>query len=189
MNKKQRRAKRDVWTGIKELENRKEAVIRPADKGGGIVILKNEDYNKELNRLVSDTSTYEKLKHNPTTKYRTKCKKFLKKAHKEGILNKKEYRYLLPGAPKLPVIYRIPKVHKNQTMPPGRPIISGIDSLISQIGEYLDIYLQPLAQQYPAFLWNSKQLINMLEDFFELGITPSWRLWSHSMPTFAKMML
>lgn len=28
-----------IWQGIKKLENRKNIVVRPADKGGGVVIL------------------------------------------------------------------------------------------------------------------------------------------------------
>lgn len=88
----------------------------------------------------------------------------MKKAHKKGILDKKEYRYLIPEAPKLPVIYQLPKIHKDTENPPGRPIISGIDSLFSQIGEYLDVYLQPLVKKYPAYLKDSKQLINLLKN-------------------------
>lgn len=93
-------------------------VVCPADKGG-FVILRKEDYKRELNRLVDNI-----------------------------------------------IIYQIPKVYKNQTNPPGRPIISVINSISSRLGEYLDTYLQPLVQQYPAYLRDSKHLINMLENFW-----------------------
>lgn len=65
----------------------------------------------------------------------------------------------------MPVIYQEPKVHKNQTDPPGRGIVSGVDSLFSRMGEYIDHYLQPLAQQFPSYLRDRKQLINILDNF------------------------
>lgn len=49
-------------------------------RGGGIVILKIEDYYEELDKLVQDKETYEKLKSNPLPKYRNKCKKTLKES-------------------------------------------------------------------------------------------------------------
>lgn len=57
-----------IWEGIKKLEENKQIVVRPADKGGGLVILTKENYNKELQRLLRDTTTYKLLKSNPTTK-------------------------------------------------------------------------------------------------------------------------
>lgn len=120
-------------------------VIRPADKGGGLVILNKTDYLAELNRLVEDRDTYEKLRGNPTNKYKAKLKKFVKKAQREELINKKEARYLIPDAPRMPVIYQILKIHKCRVKPPGRPIVSGIDSLFSRLGEYLDCFFQSLS--------------------------------------------
>lgn len=51
---------------------------------GGLVVLNKENYTKEINRLVDDITTYEKLKWNPTNKYRSKLKKLTKKAGKKA---------------------------------------------------------------------------------------------------------
>lgn len=72
--------------------------------------------------MVEDSTTYKKIKSNPTKKYKTQLKKLTKKTRKQGILDKREYRYSIPDTPRLPVIYQVPKVHKNQTDPPGRPL-------------------------------------------------------------------
>lgn len=66
----------------------------------------------------------------------------------------------MPEALRLPVIYQVPKIHKNQTNLPGRPIVSGVDFLYFQ-----DCYLQPLAQRYSSYLTDNKELINILEEF------------------------
>ena len=47
----------------------------------------------------------------------------------QRILNQKEAGYLMIHAPKVPVMYILPKIHKNRECPSGRPIISGIESL------------------------------------------------------------
>lgn len=36
-----------------------------------------------------------------------------------GILDKKENKFLVPVAPRIPVMYYLPKVHKNVQHPPG----------------------------------------------------------------------
>lgn len=62
------------------------------------------------------------------------------------------------------MIYYVPKIHENQEKPPGRPIISGIDSLFSRLGEYLDTFLQPLVPEGKSYLKDSKQLILELKN-------------------------
>lgn len=75
------------------------------------------------------------------------------------ILNSKEAQYIVLHAPKVPVMYTVPKIHKNKEMPPGRPIISEINSLFSRLGEYLDGFFKPLVSQSPSYLKDSKDLI------------------------------
>lgn len=112
--------------------------------------------------MVADTTTYQLLNGNPNKELKSKPKEFLNKGIADRIINKKEGRYLLPEAPRVPVIYQVPKIHKRKTKPSGRPIISGIGSVHSRLGEYLDIFLQPLAGKGKAFIKDSKDVINTL---------------------------
>lgn len=59
---------------------------------------------------------------------------------KKKILSKKA-EYLNPTSYHTPVIYFLPKIHKDINNPPGRPIVNGVDSLSSRLGQYLDIFL------------------------------------------------
>lgn len=95
---------RDIQVGIKRL----------ADKGGGIVIQTKDAYKAELEMQLEDLITYFQLKSNPTSL-------FLYKGMKKGILNTKEGRYFFPDLCRIPVIYTVPKIHKNNQNPPGRP--------------------------------------------------------------------
>lgn len=128
-----------------------------------MVILNKSDYLAELNRLVYDAETHEKLGGNPTNKFKAKLRRLIKNAQDEGILTKNETRYLVPDAPRVPVIYQLPKIHKNPAKPPGRPIVSGVDSLFSRISEYFDCFLQPLTQSCPAYLRDSGNLMELLQ--------------------------
>lgn len=58
----------------------------------------------------------------------------------------------------------LPKVHKTLVNPPGRPIISGIDSITSRVGKYIDFYLQPLVMGTPSFLKDTKHVLNTLSE-------------------------
>lgn len=60
----------EIRKGIKQLEDKKNIVIRPADKGGAIVILSKELYKKEKERQLEDVLTYQKLLSKPTLYYK-----------------------------------------------------------------------------------------------------------------------
>lgn len=51
---------------LKELLGDKSLIVKPADKGGSIVIMDRPMYVKEIERQLSDSDTYEKIQHDPT---------------------------------------------------------------------------------------------------------------------------
>lgn len=121
------RTKKDIEIGIDTLCKNKNLVI----KGGGIVILDRKDYMQEMYRIIGDVETYTPLPSNPNDRYKGILEKIVMKGFDCDILNKKEKAFLVPKAPKIPILYYLPKVHKSLTCPLGRPIVSGIDSVTS----------------------------------------------------------
>lgn len=85
------------------------------------------DYLAEMYRIVGDIETYTPLSRDPVVKYKKELESIVNRGFHKGILNEKEKLFLVPSAPRTPVIYYLPKIHKSQTCPPGRPIVSGID--------------------------------------------------------------
>lgn len=57
-------------------------------------------------------------------------------------------------------MYHLPMVHKDSIHPPGRPIVSGIDSVTARI---VDFYLQLLVRKAPSYLKGTKETIKLLE--------------------------
>lgn len=132
-----------IKKGIQTLTKRKDIVIRPADKGGEVVIHSKEQYMKEIDRQLLDESTYVKLLGNPTTQYKKELEKLVHLGIKKEVLNKKESKFLIPESCRIPVIYTVLKLHKDKINPPGRPIVNGIESLTSRMGQYFDNFIQP----------------------------------------------
>ena len=64
-----RNLKKEEWTAITTLRNNKDIVIKPADKGGNIVIINKEDYIQEGLRQLSGSNHYEILEEDPTQNY------------------------------------------------------------------------------------------------------------------------
>lgn len=138
--------------------------MRPADKGGAIVLLSKEYYNSELLGQLNDVNAYIKLRGNPTREYKRELQDLIQRGAWKNILTKKEEKYLVPETCRVPIIYTVPKVHKDQNNPPGRPIINGIQSINAQLGEYVDNFIQPLVPSTPAYLRDRKHLIQILNN-------------------------
>ena len=52
-------------------------VIRPADKGSGIVIMNTEDYTNKLEKEMKDNGTYAEVTEDKTKKIENKVKKLV----------------------------------------------------------------------------------------------------------------
>lgn len=138
-----------------------EIVVRPADKGGWLVVLNKDNYNTEIQRLLDDMATYQKRTYDPTLslKYELTC--WANNGLDEGLFTQKKiWSHLFP---RVPVLYIIPEIRKSKDNPPGQPIVSGIGSLYSRVGEYLYIYFKPLVEQSPSYLKDSWDLILLIQ--------------------------
>lgn len=70
-------------------------VVRPAGKGGGLVVLTKENYFKEVLRQLADTTTYKKIKTDLTNKLKLELVNWVNRGIKQKILDKKEAKYLI----------------------------------------------------------------------------------------------
>lgn len=162
-SKKKKYKELRIEKGLKSLQKNKNIVIKPADKGGGIVVMNKSDYEAEMEKLLGDAETYTKLTKNPSLEFKKLLETLIEEGRKLGILNEEEAMYIIPKAPRLPTIYHLPKIHKNRDHPPGRPIVSGVDSLTSRLGSYLDFFLQPFVINLDSYIKDSAHIISTLQ--------------------------
>lgn len=121
---------------MQNLTSRTDIIIKPADKGGAIVVLNTTDYLQEAYRQLNDLKFYERLPGDPTEKYTRIVATELKKLLDEGRITRSEHKLMRPVHPRPGRFYILPKIHKPGN--PGRPIISGIGTVTEPISGYVD---------------------------------------------------
>ncbi|XP_073417787.1 uncharacterized protein [Dendrobates tinctorius] len=109
---------------LTDLKSWDDVVFKPADKGGNLVIWPINLYERQANKLLNDTSCYQRLTFNPLSSFQNLLIDILDKALAQGIIAKKLLDRIRNSHPKLPTFYLIPKIHKSIVDPPGRPIVA-----------------------------------------------------------------
>ncbi|XP_078496562.1 neuropeptide FF receptor 1-like [Lissotriton helveticus] len=122
------------------------------------------DYDIECRRLLSDTRNYRPLKKDPTEELRNRILTLVKNARDAEHISKQEADYLCTKSAKTPYFYTVPNIHKGVTPPPGRPIVSGIQSLLEPLSRFCDFFLNPLVQQTPSYIKDTKHLLNVIKE-------------------------
>ena len=108
--------------------------------------------------MLSDESTYQKLTSDPTASIKRKLVDILKKLKKAGRVTKEEYKQIYPTAEGVPRLYCTPKIHKNKTPPPLRPIVDCTGAVTYHTSKFLVAILRSLLGKTPQHCKNSGQL-------------------------------
>ncbi len=119
-------------------------VIKPADKGGAIVIQNNVDYVRECERQLSDLDFYKKLSGDPTQMFKHKIHSALDFMFQTGEIIKRQLDFLKIKNPVISTFYTLPKIHKRLELPPDHPIVAGIGSLTSSISTFCGFLFKTL---------------------------------------------
>ena len=95
-----------------DLTNDPSITIKPADKGGSIVIMNTDDYVKSCLNSFSDPNFYEELPADPNPKYRADLDEKINDLLSSNIINEFEASKLQDGS-RTPYFYGLPTIHKN----------------------------------------------------------------------------
>jgi hypothetical protein len=146
-------------------------VIKPCDKGAGIIIC---DYNKYVTscekELDSTTKSGEKYYKEITQKNLTTAKEVidntLKKALDSNRISKTEHDAMSTKEKVPRKFYQLFKVHKpfnEPELPPARPIISGCGSITENMSLFVDHHTKDLVPKIPSYLQDTPHLLRELE--------------------------
>ncbi|CAH2285163.1 Hypothetical predicted protein, partial [Pelobates cultripes] len=80
------------------------------------------------------------------------------------------YDFLLQKNPRTPVIYTLPKIHKDPISPPGRPIVSAIGGALEPIAKWLDHLFKQPVEELPTCIKDTPSLLKSLQQF--TGLEP-----------------
>ncbi|CAJ0967736.1 unnamed protein product, partial [Ranitomeya imitator] len=81
-----------------------------------------------------------------------------------GVIDHKLGEFLINIHPICPVLYTLPKMHKNLISPPGRPIVASTGSLLSPLARVLEKILSPFMCHIPSFLRDTSHFLTCIRD-------------------------
>ena len=159
---------REQRNAIKELQNNTEIVIKPADKGGAMVILNRADYIREGNRQLSDTNFYLKTDTDLSSLHHDEIKNQIDDMLKNEEIDQSCASYLCNPEFRTSEFYMLPKIHKRLENPPGRPIVSGNGCPTERISQFVDHFLKPIVQDTTSYIKDTTHFLSILRNMGDL---------------------
>ncbi|XP_028408809.1 uncharacterized protein LOC114531389 [Dendronephthya gigantea] len=152
----------DEQKAIKDLQDDKEIIILPADKGRMTVVMNKSDYIDKANTLLKDTATYQPLDTDPNKTTVNHINQKLKQLKDKGKLDERNYSRIRPNDASTAKFYGLPKIHKKNI--PLRPIVSLPGSPTYELSKYLAMVLHPLVKVSPHTVNNTNAFLNNIKD-------------------------
>jgi hypothetical protein len=159
----------EEFQAINHLKLNSAIVIKPADKGGAVVVMDSLLYKTEGLRQLENEHFYEPILIPPWETNIASINSTLHKMKLEGFISDKQLEYLRAKMPLKPrPFYLLPKVHKSRSkwphpsMPEGRPIVADCGSETYAICELIDHFLKPLANKHRAYLRDSYDFVEKI---------------------------
>ena len=143
---------------IIELRNQENITITRSDKGGEMVVMKTNELQQLCLDHLNDSTTYERLKKNPTNTIRLKINKTI-----NDILTQRNfppnliYNLQTPSSARTQRFYALPKTHKKILKI--RPIVSACGGIFDRLGWLLQLIFKPLLKNISAHLDNTATLL------------------------------
>lgn len=149
---------------LKQLKQAHNIVIKPADKGSAVVILNKIDYIREGLKQLEDARFYKETTENLTDTHKLEIDTFVKNLHYKSEIDKKCCEYLTSNNKRTSQLYLLPKIHKQQRPPPGRPIVSANSSPTERISQFVDHFINPLVKLTKSFIQDTTDFLNRLQE-------------------------
>ena len=91
-------------------------------------------------------------------------KNAVEKAALNNIIDDELAELLIVDDSKPGNIHFLPKIHKNITPPPGRPICNTINTPTMNLSGWVDIQLQPLVRNLPSYLKDDNHFLRKIDE-------------------------
>lgn len=134
---------------LKLFAKNKNLYVSKFDKGNGVVIDNRDTYVQKMMHILSDSSKFKlysqssRSDKDPFILAEERFNRSLLRLRNAGDITDSVYQKIRSVGSQPARLYGLPKVHKNRTDPPYRPILSMCNSNVSKLSEYLDNLLKP----------------------------------------------
>jgi GIY-YIG catalytic domain len=146
---------------LKQLRLRKDIIIKPADKGGGICIMDTLDYQTKVATMLNDTTVYIPVDSSNHDQIKDHADQLLTLLHESGYITEKQLQFLTDFTPRCPIFYGLPKIHKTNI--PLRPIVSQIDAPTCMINALVDKLLLVAEKRIPDLFQDTTAFLNLID--------------------------
>ena len=147
---------------MRKLRQRKDIVIKPADKGGAVVVWRRDLYQKEAEQQLLNGRFYTRLETDTTNEIQKTIKTEINSMIRKGELPDTALS-LMADRPKYSNFYVLPKIHKQGN--PERPVVSSCSCPTNLISKYLSQTLKPIVRALPSFVKDTNHALNLVKDF------------------------
>ena len=149
------------YTGIKEICDNPNIILKKADKGSAVVCMNTSDYVHEILRQLSNKESYTKLNNDPTEAYSLEIREVLFQLLNEELIDDNMMDYLDVDKARPGRFYILPKIHK--PFIPGRPICSSNNHPTERISEFVDYHIRKYVTQLPSYVRDTQDFINKIK--------------------------
>ena len=155
-----------------KLQKDRKIVIKPCDKGAGIIILNFDDYiNACEDHLNSKTPTgedyYKEINLTDIEKAKEKISDILKEAFDNEYISENEYKLMLPDTDAiLARFYALFKVHKpyeQGSAPDVRPIVSCSGSMMENIAIFVENFIKSHGTSHESYLQDTPDFLRFID--------------------------
>ena len=137
-------------------------MILPADKGKCLVVMDKEEYIEKMEEKLRDETTYQRIEKDPTNDIKETLSKLLNKIKDEKQIDTKTFYRLQPTKAKIPRMYGLPKIHKENY--PLREIVDSTGSVVKETDRYISKIIQKYTGKTQHFVKNSAHFVEMIKD-------------------------
>ncbi|XP_043913221.1 THO complex subunit 2-like [Protopterus annectens] len=152
----------DEYKCLWKFVNNKEVRLMKPDKGGGIVVFNKMDYINDIYHILYQSGNYDAISLNEINIGHKRIDLALEEYLLDNRISFETYEFLKVEYPILATIVGIPKVHKNLTHPPFRPIISGSKAKTFPLGVAIDTWVKPVYKNIPHLIKDSWTFLGQL---------------------------
>ena len=137
-------------------------IIRPADKGSGIVIMDTEKYIDGLEEEILRSDSYEQSDADEYRETEKLVKKTVNRMRKNGHIDDELKKYLAPKLTKPGRPKGNPELHKERK--PLRTIVNGIGTPTEKMAEVAEWQLNEYVEQTPSFIKDTTDFLRKLDE-------------------------
>ncbi|CAH3184729.1 unnamed protein product [Porites lobata] len=153
---------REELNALVALKQRTDIAIKPANKGGAVVVWDRALYIQEAERQLSDTNFSQRVDHDLTMEHQAEVVSVVEDAITKGELPASASN-LIVDHPRTSRFYLLPKIHKPGN--PGRPIVSACNCPTELLATYLDQITSPLVRSLPSYVKDTNHMLDIAQCF------------------------